>query len=93
MARYNEWVELKKQMLESGFIVETKGKSKNEYICTKDNTITVDFVYNRGAYVDFYIFDNCYNITYYERINHTINVKKLVNIVNGEYEYLKEWED
>ena len=92
MARRNEWLQLKEEMQTAGFTVEVKGKSKNEYICTKDNIITIDLIYNRHAYLDFYIFDNVYNITHYERL-HYIDINKIVNISNGEYEYLKEWED
>ena len=93
MARHNEWLELKEKMIDAGFTVEVKGKSKSEYICQKDNIIIVDLEYNRGAYLDFWIADGVGNITYYERLNGTINVNKIVNISNGEYEYLKEWED
>lgn len=92
MARRNEWLALKEKMIENGFTVEVKGKSKNEYICTKGNIIIVDLIYNRGAYLDMYVFDNMYNITHYKRYNY-IDTYKIVNISNGEYEYLKEWED
>ena len=92
MARRNEWLQLKTEMQEAGFTIEVKGKSKNEYICTKDNIVTVDLIYNRQAYLDFYIFDNTYNITYYERL-HYIDINKILKISNGEYEYLKGWED
>lgn len=92
MARRNEWLQLKEEMIKAGFKVEVKGKSKNEYICTKEDIITVDLMYSRGAYLDMYIFDSVYNITYYKRYNY-IDTYKVVNISNGEYEYLKEWED
>lgn len=93
MAKRNDWLLLKEAMIKAGFEVETKGKSKNEYMCKKDNTIIVDIIYNRGAYTDFYIFDNIGNMTYYHQFLHSIDIDKIVNISNGEYEYLKSYNE